>query len=61
MRFIKITILVFVLSSNLMMGQKTEIPKWKPCVENKSAESEIIEKCSESEIKTGAFFRFVAF
>jgi hypothetical protein len=72
MRFAKVIILIFVFSSDLMLGQKTEIPKVKRCAENQTAElrivqtqptiaEKIIENCSESEITTGAFFQFAAF
>lgn len=72
MRLIKVAILIFVFSTNLMMGQKNDTPIIKTKCQEKPVNLRIlqttpkfaqiiIENCSESEIETGAFFRFAAF
>ncbi len=72
MKFIKIVILIFVFSTNLMLGQKNDTMIIKNKCQEKPFElrilqttpsfaQTIIENCSESEMKTGAFFQFAAF
>lgn len=58
-KFIKITLLIFVLSTNLMLGQKTETrTSTTKCFANQSEQS--LENCPQDLLETGAFFRFAA-
>lgn len=72
MKFIKIAILILVLSTNLMLGQKNDARVIKNRCGEKPIDLRIlqtqpnfvqiiIENCEKAEIKTGAFFQFAAF